>query len=243
MNNKRFIKILLISITVLAGFVFIPAAGAATVAKTSRSVLVLPHVEATGNLMTGLYLLNKEGLPTVVTIRAYNEFGGAVGEGLKVTIAPKGSYLNSLADIFGQRVSSVNWLKVVSSGRISGFGMIGSEDQITRVPLESGGVRLLTIPYIISRGNVYTRIHLLNVGQGPAHILIRALDSKGVSLAVVRFERLLKAGEKLTRTVKVIFGKDFPVERVSSLSIESSEPLMGLALIGAPGRLFTVPME
>lgn len=218
---------------------FAPAAWAV---GSGQKTLILPHVEASGGMMTGLSLLNRGDVSVEVTLTPYGSDGSVLGPGVKIEMGPRASYLGSLSRVLGAG-PSLSWVKLVSTGRVTGFAMIGNENRITRVELESRASRVLTLPYLISRDDIYTSLHILNAGSAPAEIVIRSFSSGGVELGVVLLSRLLKPGEKLTGTVRGIMGSGEAAVNASWITVSSDQPLIGVALIGAPGRLFSVPME
>lgn len=211
-------------------------------ASSGASTMILPHAEVSSSLNTGISLLNREASAVEVTLEPYGSDGAALGPGVKIRMAPGASYLASLSRALGAG-PSLSWVRISATGRVTGFAMIGNDDRITRVPLESRASRELTLPYLISRDDIYTSLHILNAGTAPAELVIRSFSSSGEELGVVRASRPLGPGAKLTGTVRSILGPGRASTDASWLIVSSGQPLVGVALIGAPGRLFSVPME
>jgi len=221
----------------LAAVIFAPSAGAA-----SPKTLILPHAEVSGSLNTGISLLNSGHAAVDVALVPYASDGAPLSGGVKITLAPGASYLASLSKALFAG-GSLSWVRIEASGPVTGFAMIGSDDRITGVPLVESFSTSLTLPYVISRDDIYTSIHVLNAGTSPADLLIRSFSSSGEELGAVRSSRPLGPGAKLSGTVRSILGPGKASTGASYLVISSDQPLAGVALIGAPGRLFSVPME
>jgi len=225
---------------VLTAVICAPRAARAGAASTKT--LILPHVEVSGSLNTGISLLNSGHGAVDVTLVPYGGDGTLLSGGVKITLEPGTSYLASLSKALSAG-ASLSWVRIEATGPVTGFAMIGSDDRITSVPLVEGVSTTLTLPYLISRDDIYTSIHLLNAGTSPADLLIKSFSSAGVELGSVRSSRPLGPGAKLNGTVRSILGSGKASTGASYLIISSDQPLAGVALVGAPGRLFSVPME
>ena len=136
-----------------------------TIAYASEPVkqefLVLPHVESNEDFFTGISLLNVGDGTTHVSLTAYNQNGQVVGNSEDVILSQGARYLSSAADLFGYEIATdISWIKIAYTGELSGFGLMGNEGQLARIPLQGVGKETLILPYVISDDAIFTQVYL-----------------------------------------------------------------------------------
>lgn len=218
-----------------------------TVAYAEESVkkefLVLPHVESNEDFFTGISLLNVGEGAAQASLIAYNQNGQVLGNSEDVILSQGVSFLSSVADLFGYEIATdISWIKITYFGELRGFGLMGNDGQLARIPLQGEGKETLILPYVISDDVIFTQVYILNTGSGIANLTLSAFDKEGNLLKQNSLEVPLTSGQKLISSVTDLFGHDVSQE-TSWLKIESNAKLIGLGLIGTTDRLFSVPME
>ena len=234
---------LIIALLIFSFNLFIVPSPSTAQEPVSQAVLILPHVEANKDFFTGLSLLNIGEGTLDIRITAYNENGKLIEEKGEITLSPGARYLSSITDMFGYDLSpSVSWVRIDYTGELIGFGLLGNDGQLTRLPLKSEGKESLILPYVISGAGLFTQLYILNTGSDYASVLLTLYDSSGEILKSVPLDLPLAPGQKMIGSLKELFGADLS-QNGSWLKVESEGQLMGLGLIGTTDRLFSVPME
>lgn len=234
----------LIAVVALAAMTLLLSSSASQAGETvNKRAIILPHVEANEDFFTGLSFLNTGDETSGVNLVAFNENGLVIGEKDGITLLSGQRYITSITDAFGHEVArQVSWVKVEYTGGLTGFGLIGNDGQLARIPLQVDGKKALILPYVISGDGPFTQIYILNVGAGLASITLSAYDGDGGTLKKVSLELPIAPGQKVTGSARDFFGPEVSRE-TSWIKVESNERLMGLALIGTTNRLFSVTME
>lgn len=207
------------------------------------NTLILPHVESNEDFFTGLSLLNTGDVSSEVKLISYSKNGRVLGEQRDIVLQPGARYLSSVADIFGYEVAlNVSWIKVEYSGELKGFGLLGNDNQLAKIPLQNEGKETIILPYVISGDGLFTQIYLLNVGSQVVSYAITAYDRDGSMLIKVDHDIPLVSGQKLIDYISDLFGPEVSQE-ISWIKVESNGNLIGLGLAGTTDRLFSIPME
>jgi hypothetical protein len=208
-----------------------------------QRAMILPHVEANEDFFTGLSLLNVGEEASRVVLVAYSENGRVVGEKDALTLSPGQWYLSSVASEFGlESAARVSWIKVEYTGNLTGFGLIGNDAQLARIPLQADGKKTLILPYVVSGDGLFTELYILNADAGLAALTLGAYDSGGRLLKEVNPELAIGPGQKLTGSVEDFFGAEVSAE-TSWMKVQSDGSIIGMALVGTTDRLFSVTME
>ena len=246
MTKKYFLKFiaylshvylaLIFSLLISSSFVFAEE-------LVKKEFLVLPHVESNEDFFTGISLLNVGEGTIQASLTAYNQNGQVVGNSEDVILSQGARFLSSVADLFGYEIATdISWIKITYFGELRGFGLMGNDGQLARIPLQKKGNKVLILPYVISGEGLFTQLYVLNNSADVVIPTFTAFDKEGNIIKSVNLNLPIASGQKLISSVSDIFGPDLSQD-VSWLKIESDGELMGLGLIGTSDRLFSVPME
>ena len=207
-----------------------------------KKILLLPHVEENEDFFTGLALLNTGKEVVDVTVSAYSS-GGRIIDDKTLTMEQGERFLASVADIFGyETASKTGWLRIEHSGEIEGFGLLGNDRQLTRLPLESMPRKNLILPYALSGDGIFTELFIVNAGQDLAFLTITLYERDGTVVGSFPVETPLVGGQKLTGSLSGLFGRE-AAARASYLRVDTNGLIIGLGLVGNPEMLIAVPMN
>ena len=209
----------------------------------AQSLMILPHVESNGDFYTGLSLLNHGDSGLDISLVAYNNKGKQVGERVSLSLSSGARFISSVEDLFGyEQAQDISWIEVLHTGKLSAFGLMGNEGQLTRLKLFAGGRASLILPYVVSGDGLYTKLYLLNAGPDVALVTLKAYDREGNHIKSVALETPLPSGHKVIGSVRAFFGPE--VSRATSwIEVSSDGELIGIGLVGSIDRLFSLPME
>ena len=209
----------------------------------ARNLMILPHVESNGDFYTGLSLLNPGDTGLDVSLVAYGDKGRQVGEKVSLSLSSGARFISSVEDIFGyEQARDISWIELLHTGKLSAFGLMGNEDQLTRLKFFTGGSASLILPYVVSGDGLYTKLYLLNAGPDVALVTLNAYDREGNLLKSVELEPPLPSGYKAIGSARSFFGAEAS-KATSWIEVVSDGELIGIGLVGSIDRLFSLPME
>lgn len=208
-----------------------------------QNLMILPHVESNGDFYTGLSLLNPGESDLDISLIAHSDKGREIGERVSLSLSSGARFISSVEDLFSyEQARDISWIELWHTGKLSAFGLMGSDGQLARLEFFAKGKASLILPYVVSGDGLYTKLYLLNAGPGVALVTLKAYDSKGNQVKSVELDTPLPPGHKAIGSVRSFFGLEAS-KSISWIEVSSDGLLIGIGLVGSTDRLFSLPME